>query len=120
MKANELRLQNIVEDIFDLRNPKIRRIDIEDFVMIRNYGFHPIPFKPITLTEEWLLKAGFGYFGDGNEYFKHISVEYIELLDQGVDFKIFIFDYPCLNIKYVHQLQNLYFSFTNEELKIIL
>jgi hypothetical protein len=115
MTANELRLENIVEDIFDLRNPKIRRIDIEDFVMIRNYGFHPIPFKPIPITEEWLLKAGFrdnyGYTSewlDLNRGLEPICYETYE-------------DYAHVlgkKIEYVHQLQNLYFALSGEELKI--
>ncbi len=74
---------------------------------------------PIPLTEEWLVKFGFkrdstlygetrklGCFNIGkltNGYF----------IEGGVDS-----NKTSINIQYVHQLQNLYFSLTNEELTI--
>jgi hypothetical protein len=73
--------------------------------------------RGITLTEEWLLK--FGYSQDRNGY----SLEDKNSLSFSVtaegEYK------PCWNdrvlsagltTKYVHQLQNLYFALTGEEL----
>lgn len=70
---------------------------------------HRFLLKPIPLTEQWLLKFGlsnrkiwvFEIFGDNHRGF-HISSEGGE----------------WLFIKYVHQLQNLYFALTGEELKV--
>ena len=69
-------------------------------------------WKAIPLSEEWLLKFGFeqreGW--DDTEYFFKKGIEiYTDLLG---------FNYDGFNIKHVHQLQNLYFALTNEDLKI--
>ena len=80
-----------------------------------------IVFKPIHITEEWLLK--FGFVIDRNGYYDSEGGK------QGLSFAVtqdggFL---PCwqdrvLNpnkiLKYVHQLQNLYFELTGEELTI--
>jgi len=71
--------------------------------------------EPIPLTEEWLLKFGFeikqGRFG--NEYWGKIN------LYTSSDKKIvFCFDGYLKGIKYVHQLQNLYFALTGNELTL--
>lgn len=70
---------------------------------------------PIVLTEEWLLKFGFklksGKYGNywvlnGFELSESFSVHY------NADNTRFI------TLKYVHQLQNLYFFLTGEELTL--
>lgn len=70
-----------------------------------------IDYEPIELTEEILLKCGFEY--DGAFYFKDgIFLEYEDnslRLDCMSD---------SVNIKYLHQLQNLYFALTNKELNV--
>ena len=90
----------------------------------------------IPLTEEWLVKfwfekreksiygnkfiigiADWGYtiensFEKGKWFFGH---EYYDALDENENFKSMHFSY---HIEYVHQLQNLYFSLTGEELTI--
>jgi len=64
-------------------------------------------FEPIPLNEEWLLKFGFSGWDKGN---------YTMILSNG---NFMEFEYVIAkNIKYVHQLQNLYFALTNEELTI--
>ena len=75
--------------------------------------------EPIPLTEEWLVKLGFisdslGGFNSPrsmNIYFldKHINICYAKYAESGVKLE---------HIKYVHQLQNLYFALTGEELTI--
>jgi hypothetical protein len=75
--------------------------------------------KPIPLTEEWLFKFGFKFDGHCS-WWKN---ELIELtIDIGEDeYSVFNDngDYITLKgIKYVHQLQNLYFAIKGEELTI--
>lgn len=77
--------------------------------------------KPIPLTEEWLLK--FGFNKEGNTIYKELNgFEFgtintnrykprFYLQTQGSTSNI------TLPIKFVHQLQNLYFALTGEELK---
>jgi len=81
--------------------------------------------SPIPLTEEWLVKFGFNqktYFDtDGCEYyefkngsFKIYNSEYSE--EFHVDFNVS--DGCSVHVKTVHQLQNLYFALTGEELTL--
>lgn len=69
---------------------------------------------PVPVTEDWLLNLGFikhvlGY--KKNKVLIHYS---IKLKDH------FFFSYSItyVNIHHIHQLQNLYFALTGEELKI--
>jgi len=78
-------------------------------------------FKPIPLTEEWLIKFGFD---------KDDVEDYIKLIDEYTFLAVDLVDSEChtgvgvewarvpLLIEHVHQLQNLYISLTGEELKI--
>lgn len=75
--------------------------------------FNHCSSKPIQLTEEWLIRFGFEKLIPNGSVYKlgdfHIQ-----------DFSPLGF-YECANhikIEYVHQLQNLYFALTGEELKL--
>ena len=82
--------------------------------------FQLVDLNPIPLTEEWLIKFGFSqvFITDPQEpgaeskywkgYFKIIS-------HSGESFSLYYNDKP-VNIKYIHQLQNLYFALTGKEL----
>ncbi len=103
MKASELRIGNLVNYC-----NKISVLNAELFLQLLKYT---TPFEPIPLTEEWLLKFGFEHLGSSRFDFKR--------------FTYYLYDGSFYNqssrlstIKYVHQLQNLYFALTNEELTI--
>ena len=81
-----------------------------------------IDFTPIPLTEEWLLKFGFT---------KELDYFFIKINQFGTTLYLHIEDniyqIGCqygswysnnTEIKYGHQLQNLYFALTNKELKL--
>jgi len=72
--------------------------------------------KPIPLTEEILLKCGF--VKDGDLYHNNIALHLGS--DGTFNYNVNFFEYSNLQeIKYVHQLQNLYFFLTmGEELNI--
>jgi hypothetical protein len=77
--------------------------------------------EPIPLTEDILLKCGFEYQDDLGIFFKGLFE--IQKLRLGIDlrerFEAMLYDFnPSLD--YLHQLQNLYFALTNEELIISL
>jgi hypothetical protein len=106
MEANELRIGNFIlltKDNF--YTSKIYQLSGFDICKLDESNCFDA--KPIPLTEEWLLKFGiinrqiwvFEIFGDNKRGF-HISSESGE----------WIF------IEHVHQLQNLYFALTGEEL----
>lgn len=75
-----------------------------------------LPFKPIPLTEEILLKCGFRKSKSGMYLFDKFSFDLSDF-EFGVES-----DYYYLtiseNLKYLHQLQNLYFALTGQELEI--
>lgn len=87
--------------------------------------------SPIKLTEEWLLKFGFGEDEDNLGYWVFWSESserlYINLNEEDSNRRyghcFWGYDYhvnSSINyyVQYVHQLQNLYFSLTGEELTI--
>jgi hypothetical protein len=79
--------------------------------------------KPIPLTEEWLLNLGFKkdsklnyvFNLEFNEGYEKITVELYEGGDNDFYFRGNIL---LDELKHVHQLQNLYFILTGEELTI--
>lgn len=76
-------------------------------------GFIP-SLQPIPLTEEWLVKFGFekkrGW--DDSPFYKKNDVDIYIVSDKSFTNEL---DVP---IKHVHQLQNLYYALTGEELPI--
>lgn len=82
----------------------------------------------IPITEEWLSKFGVEKDNDPNHeiFGKYdlpdiqgwpISIE--EQENRGTEFSVQVNEeYEIAKIEYVHQLQNLYFSLTGQELKI--
>jgi hypothetical protein len=110
MKASELRIGNIVR--YGANN---RVLDAELFLQLLKYT---TPFDPIPLTEEWKLKFGFKKteWDNFNSY---------RLMIGNNDYTIVLYsdgncevgDIITCKIEYVHQLQNLYFALTGEELK---
>lgn len=69
-------------------------------------------FKPILLTEEWLIKFGFRNY-DENRWDTDAMV--ILKYDEGCKY---LANHLYVNIFYVHQLQNIYFAITREELTL--
>jgi hypothetical protein len=76
-------------------------------------------YRPIPLTEEWLLKFGFEKQIDDYYYFYGYYASF------DADLPMWFGQEGCCqketikeNIKYVHQLQNLWFGLTGEELTI--
>ena len=113
MTAQELRIGNLVLDehreiivvsqIFSYNEGHIRCADdnAHDFEEI----------TPIPLTEEWLLK--FGFFRKGLCFCKYCFD--IELQMDSWNFSLSDSNY-AFEMKYVHQLQNLYYALTGKEL----
>jgi len=126
MKANELRIGSLVQ--FDPSKDWANGgadIEVESIATDGiNIGYEQYvgrtirEFKdiaPIPLTELWLLKFGFESNG---AYFTHSKEGLFELgkVDMAHIWDGAFTGSPC---KYVHQLQNLYFALTGEELKIV-
>lgn len=120
MKAAELRIGNWV-----MYSSKIQVNENK----IRECVDHPDRFVPITITEEWLQRFGFEKVsGDYVRYDLKASEDiYIVYAD---DFSCGLFNSKeseedelgvipnWETIKHVHQLQNLYFTLTGQEITI--
>jgi len=120
MNARELRIGNLVIWNGDPEESGlICPIDGEDIDKMERSEAYSKEHSPIQLTEEWLIK--FGFEKDQFYFMKHplniglfqneIDVNYCDSEDEGGEFQLF-----DVNLKYVHQLQNLYFALTGEEL----
>ena len=109
MKENELRIGNLVRG-FD---GEVFTWSLNSFFMLKDSGVDLNEYlkEPIPLTEEWLVK--FGFKTDNNVEF---------YCESGYDWALNFgeLEFRALNIviKNVHQLQNLYFTLTGEELTI--
>ncbi len=120
MKANELRIWNWVQ-----REDKTFQVDGGDIKAMQDWQKledEKSVICPIPLTEEWLLKFGFEK-SDNTPFYDYFVLEFgIGLCYDVYSDSYFLAyqknHYTKTNIKYVHQLQNLYFALTNEELTI--
>lgn len=117
MKAQELRIGNYVEFSTPALSINIKelshKVSSKDLV---NLEENKILLEPIPLTEEWLVKLGF----DSTPHHENVVYYY----NVNFDFRIeaysngYISFEEWADLKYVHQLQNLYFALTEQELTI--
>jgi hypothetical protein len=126
MKANELRIGNWILNKRYKSGYKMQIESIGEFglnIELGHDGLNPLigddcsfnECEPIPLTDEWLVKFGFkekncGYLCKNKRIF---------ISNSNYDFEYSCSFFDCddyIEIKYVHQLQNIYFALTNEEL----
>lgn len=118
-QANELRIGNLL--LFSNMIEPDRIISIDAWFLRQLVSDHKVKntelngyHHPIPLTEEWLLKFGF-VSGKFNYLWGYGNFLYDEKLKLWTWYGIQLHDYL---IQYVHQLQNIYFALTGQELKI--
>lgn len=114
MKANELRIGNLVNinGIELTLKPNLFCLIIDEQIVLP---------KPIPLTEEWLLKF--------DEIKKFRNGIYLPIMNLRAEIHFEIYGNEIIStiksdfanlildrIKYVHQLQNLFFALTNTEI----
>ncbi len=147
MNANELRIGNLFNPLntsgqIHLPEKTVIKIGMIGFfdVSVCEYSLpfasadlFELPIRrlsPIPLTEEWLLKFGFECIGKETDY-EMFCIGYIEndshegIGSYSCSFELnknddgsFHLELSSIDVKYVHQLQNLYFALTEEELAI--
>ncbi len=145
METNELRIGNYVFSAEDNKTGEIFQIDSSGIIFANKNGNRWQDLKniqPIPLTEETLLKCGFEKVKnkdkeDLREYIGHTAqkakyaifdtdifitkVDKRGLLHRSIDCDFMVlFYHKSIPIKYLHQLQNLYFALTGQELTITL
>lgn len=121
MKAKILRIGNFVKN----RENKVIRIDFMEYqengystkfgqrMFLGEEEVHPMTeytdyANPIILDEKWLSDFGFNKKEDSEGWHKENVVFY----------KGFITDMQRHKLKYVHELQNLFFALTGNELEL--
>lgn len=113
MNAKDFRIGNYIyyhiEDRMDERREwdELSQIDYDDLRCLTTYEDNS-EYRPIPLSEEWLRK--FGYIP--KDYGWQGKYHYINEFTSNV----FTCDKTGRNIKYVNQLQNLYWCLCGEEL----
>lgn len=121
IEGDVVKVKEIYEKSIYYANGEYESYAIEDFI------------HPIELTEEVLVKVGFEdrkeyfnysrVFGDDGDYCDSIYIYYCPRLNH-FKFTHFIVEnldiqtMDLYNIKYLHQLQNIYYCLTGEELNI--
>ena len=135
MKASELRIGNWFNSV-KFGVPVI--CELTDFAELchRSDGAYNDPpidemFEPIPLTEEWLLKFGFKKRRNVGTHIDEETAFYWLHDYSGIGITIDYFlsthdrNYDSISVdgskglEYVHELQNLYFALTGEELEIV-
>ncbi len=121
INVNELRRGNIIYNLqneYDKRQvvvTGITSIMIACKEIVADHKF----FEPIELTEEWILKAGFINTLEPT-YFEYKNKDFLISMDNGI-VDLCVGEYvenasKLKHLKYIHQLQNLFFSLCGEEL----
>lgn len=122
IQANELRIGNLV----NVNGETIEVSDINSLGIDNHYGevkYELSELQPIPLTEDILLKCGFEIEKHYDSKYELNHGQYIFVIDFLTFLKIYIKGVDeCLffdeAVNGFHQLQNLYFALTNEELTI--
>jgi hypothetical protein len=115
MEIKELRIGNYFKPD-SLGEEPFKVITAKDIVEIESDPLDDY-YKPIPLTEDVLLKFGFEH-SKPNYWFKNDNKFRFSLIDNNLHCSMGDDDYGILynRLNHVHQLQNLYFALTNEEL----
>ena len=123
MKPEELRIGNYVKVYRHGEDAEMTNHQIKSIVYINKQGYHvelndgfvvnsDTGIEPIPLTRELFMSLGFKYNDPASEYYLNgVTITYC------LDF-VFSSGWSAKKIKYVHQLQNMYFALKEEELKL--
>ena len=114
MKANELRIGNYYNQFGN-----IYQVNGHIISELEKAPQSQLWCKPIPLKEEWLIKLGFEKSKVSSHFYKEkLTIQIANELEYHKKGRVYFNSWAILEecIKYVHELQNLYFAITNEEL----
>ena len=116
MEAKELRIGNYVTHKHSLIwNPQV---NIE---LLTEISDETNDFLPIPLTEEWFNKFGADkevYEYDESDYYLVIRHDKFDIIYESDEIIYCCIGGKVFDLKYVHQMQNLYYSLSGEGLTI--
>lgn len=119
IKATELRLGNII-----LNKGVLSKVELieEDGCRIRQIvkgdADYDKGMEGEPLTEQWLIKFGFKKFLGGDNEVYGVTKEGSQIIHFSIEPFHESYYFDTTRLKYVHQLQNLIFALTGEELTI--
>ena len=124
LKANECRYGNFIIGTYESEDDNLVHETICEFKFYDCYNnYYNVKskerieeftgFKPIELDDFWLKRFGFE-----NIRFKYEINKFIIWLDPRSTYYHLNYKGGSIEIRSVHQLQNLYFALTNKELEI--
>jgi hypothetical protein len=114
MKVNELRIGNVTSAgiVVEIHRDHFYTHNLES--SFRSSWFD---VDAVTITEEWLIK--FGFINDNGIEYPNYKLSYYTCMWRDGKTNICNNHGYLKNLKYVHELQNLYFALTGAELKLI-
>lgn len=124
IKAEDLRIGNYLDrnglmQVTAIHKAKIKIYDHFN-KMQHEYFFMADTFNGLPITEELLLKAGFERAFTHSVYPKYVHPDGLHQIAPRED-GVFVYRVPgvsLVDIRYIHQLQNLYFALTGKELTL--
>ena len=121
MQSKSLRIGNLLQDS-EGKICKVRALSTEEGNEIEAYGSHAtagLPLSYIPITESWLTKLGFKLeFGNTRGSFVLYDGDSIGICKTNFGYSV-VAEYETLtNVKFIHQIQNIYFFLKGIELKI--
>jgi hypothetical protein len=121
MKASELRIGNLI-----YQDGEVTEVLRLNSTTINSSGEDDC--SGIPLTEEWLIRAGFELSYTGSDFKNYRKEGFDQLADYGVQCVVLKEKHPAylkcgyyeneIDCQYIHQLQNLFYCLTGEELTI--
>jgi len=109
MKTTDLRIGNYIMDAPIMGDEPLEvHVIFDSLVIHEETTIYRDEMRPIPLTEEWLLKFGF------EQKTSSFVIYPVSIKKQTKN--AFFYSPTSFHLKYVHQLQNIYFALTGEEL----
>lgn len=119
LTAGELRIGNMVNLCFHEKAgwfpAKVTGVHSDNSIDTDTEETTKYYYEGIPLTSEWLIKAGFEARGDTGQYF--IGEQTVSVSFDRINFWLGDSGFGK-TIKYVHQLQNIYFALNEAELTL--
>jgi hypothetical protein len=117
IESKELRIGNLFLERFTKEVLIVEELTVDKITFSGDYP-NEWQAEPIPLTEKWLVKFGFEQSRENDEW---MVLNRLTMLKNGLS--VCVGHYQSWHnigakCKHVHQLQNLYFALTGEELKI--
>lgn len=109
MNARDFRLGNLTEYMDDTVS-----LDMDDLYQLCIYMK---AFNPIVLFDKWMILFNAEAYGD-NCFTLYTDNYPIDLTWKGDGYDVDVAGIVIARVKYVHELQNLYFALTKKELEI--